>query len=68
MTQKELTELVERVQSDLDNNWAVHAEDIRTMLDLISKNLEYAKSHEKMLSKAISIIVNDANSNNPQLI
>jgi ABC-type antimicrobial peptide transport system ATPase subunit len=67
MTHNELSELVKRVQNDLDNNWAVDADDIRAMIDLISKNLEYANSHEKLLSKAISIIVNDANSDNPQL-
>jgi hypothetical protein len=35
MTEPELLQLIDRVQNDLDNNWAVDADDIRKILELV---------------------------------
>jgi hypothetical protein len=35
MTHAKLLKLLDRVQNDLDNNWAVDADDIRALLELV---------------------------------
>jgi hypothetical protein len=38
MTHLELLKLIDRVELDLANNWAVNADDIRQLLELVKKH------------------------------
>ena len=56
MTEPELLQLIDRVENDLANNWAVDKDDIKALIDIIRKpssvDLEFIDRHELKLFNA----------------
>lgn len=51
MTEPKLLQLIDRVQNDLDNNWAVDAEDIRRLLNCSKQGIELKQLNNDVIGK-----------------